>query len=59
MVDIDPAAPRSPREVPLLVVTLGPGRVAIALEGVTPEQALAELLASGVAVRGSRVVLER
>jgi hypothetical protein len=59
IVDIDPAAPPMVREVPLIMRVLGPGRASVPLDGVSPEEALAELLASGVAVRGSRVVEER
>ena len=59
LVDIDPAAPPMVREVPLIVRVLGPGRATVPLDGVSPEAALAELLASGVAVRGSRVLEER
>lgn len=45
-----------PRPTPLLMLPLGDNRAAVALDDLSPEEVLAELLSRGVAVKGSRVV---
>ncbi len=56
LLDLGPTTAPFPRTSPLVLLTLGENRAAVALDDLTPEEVLAELLARGVAVRGSRVV---
>ena len=56
VLDLFPSSLPLPRPTPLLLLPLGDNRAAVALDDLSPEEVLAELLARGVAVRGSRVV---
>jgi len=56
VLDLSPSPHPLPRPTPLLLLPLGDDRAAVALDDLTPEEVLAELLSRGVAVRGSRVV---
>lgn len=56
VLDLSPSSRPMPRPTPLLMLPLGDNRAAVALDDLTPEEVLAELLSRGVAVRGSRVV---
>lgn len=56
VLDLFPSTLPMPRPTPLLLLPLGDNRAAVALDDQSPEEVLAELLARGVAVRGSRVV---
>lgn len=56
VLDLSPSAFPMPRPSPVLLLPLGDNRAAVALDDQTPEEVLAELLARGIAVRGSRVV---
>jgi hypothetical protein len=56
VLDLSPSAGPLPRPTPLVLLPLGENRAAVALDDLTPEEVLAELLSRGVAVRGSRVV---
>lgn len=56
VLDLWPASPPMPRPTPLLLLPLGGDRAAVALDDLSAEEVLAELLSRGVAVRGSRVV---
>ncbi len=56
LLDLGPTTAPFPRPSPLVLLPLGENRAAVALDDFTPEEVLAELLARGVAVRGSRVV---
>ena len=57
LLDLDPTAPSpAPRISPLLVLPLPDSRAAVPLSDETPEEVLATLLASGLAIRSSRVI---
>ncbi|HRP09287.1 MAG TPA: hypothetical protein PLL69_12450 [Gemmatimonadales bacterium] len=56
ILDLWPTRLPMPRPTPLLLLPLGGDRVAVALDDLTPEEVLAELLSRGVAVRGSKVM---
>lgn len=56
VLDLWPSTLPMPRPTPLLLLPLGGNHAAVALDDLTPEEVLAELLARGVAVRESRVV---
>jgi hypothetical protein len=56
VLDLFPSSLPLPRPTPLLLLPLGDNRAAVALDDLSPEEVLAELLSRGVAVRGSRVV---
>ncbi len=56
VLDLGPMAGPFPRPTPLVLLPLGENRAAVALDDLSPEEVLAELLSRGVAVRGSRVV---
>jgi hypothetical protein len=56
VIDLAPGTAPVPRVHPLVLLPLGDGRAAVALDDLTPEEVLAELLSQGLAVRGSRVM---
>jgi hypothetical protein len=56
VIDLSPSPLPMPRPTPLLMLPLGDNRAAVALDDLSAEEVLAELLSSGVAVKGSRVV---
>lgn len=56
LLDLVPGSPPVPRIHPLVVIPMHDGRATVPLDGATPEEALAELLAQGVAIRASRVI---
>jgi hypothetical protein len=56
LLELAPGPPACPRIDPLIVVPLPDGRAAVALTDETPEEALAALLAVGIAVRSSRLI---
>ena len=57
LLDLDPVAPApSPRITPLVLLPLPDNRAAVPLSDETPEEALAVLLAGGLAIRSSRVI---
>lgn len=56
IIDLSPSPHFLPRPTPLLLLPLGGNRAAVALDDLSPEEVLAELLSRGIAVRGSRVV---
>lgn len=56
VLDLSPSTGPPPRPTPLVLLPLGENRAAVALDDLTPEEVLAELLSRGVAVKGSRVV---
>lgn len=56
VLDLSPTTGPLPRPTPLVLLPLGENRAAVALDDLTPEEVLAELLSRGVAVKGSRVV---
>ncbi len=56
VLELWPSSRPMPRPTPLLLLPLGENRAAVALDDLSPEEVLAELLSRGVAVRGSRVV---
>jgi hypothetical protein len=59
VIDLASQIAPTPQLLPWILIPLGPGRAAVALEEATVEQVLAELLAAGLPVRRSKVVLER
>lgn len=56
VLDLSPTTGPLPRPTPLVLLPLGENRAAVALDDLSPEEVLAELLSRGVAVKGSRVV---
>lgn len=56
LLDLAVAAPLMPRIAPLVLLPLPDGRAAVPLVDITAEEALATLLAEGVAIRRSRVI---
>lgn len=58
LLDLVPGSPPTPRIHPLVLIPMRDGRATVWLDGATPEEALAELLALGVAIRASRVIDE-
>lgn len=57
LLDLDPARPSpAPRITPMLLLPLPDNRAAVPLTDETPEEALAALLADGLAIRSSRVI---
>lgn len=56
LLDLAPGPAVTPRISPFLLVPLPDGRAAVPLDDETPEEALAALLAVGVAVRASRLI---
>lgn len=57
VLELGPAALPVPPPHPLLLLPLGGGQAAVALDDASPEEVLAELLSRGIAVRASRVIL--
>lgn len=58
ILNLDTSVPQPPRLTPLILLPLADGRAAVALGDFSAEEALAELLASGVPVQSSKVVEE-
>ena len=56
LLDIVPGLPLAPRIAPLVLLPLPDGRAAVPLGDQSPEEALATLLAEGVAIRSSRLL---
>jgi hypothetical protein len=56
LLELAPGPQAAPRIEPFIVVPLPDGRAAVPLNDETPEEALAALLAVGVAVRSSRLI---
>ncbi|MEO5800616.1 MAG: hypothetical protein ABIZ70_04625 [Gemmatimonadales bacterium] len=56
LLELAAAAPVTPRIAPLVLLPLPDGRAAVPLVDTTVEEALATLLAEGVAIRRSRVI---
>jgi hypothetical protein len=57
LLDLDPVTPApTARIAPLVLLPLPDSRAAVPLSDETPEEVLAALLASGLAIRSSRVI---
>lgn len=56
LLDLAVATPITPRIAPLVLLPLPDGRAAVPLTDMSVEEALATLLAEGVAIRSSRVI---
>ena len=56
LLELAGSAPLTPRIAPLVLLPLPDGRAAVPLTDMTVEEALATLLAEGVAIRSSRVI---
>ncbi|MEO8480382.1 MAG: hypothetical protein ABI542_12220 [Gemmatimonadota bacterium] len=57
LLELGPSSRPLPGPHPLLLLPLGGGAAAVALDDLSPEEVLAELLSRGVPVRASRVVV--
>jgi hypothetical protein len=57
LLDLGPTPPSLPPPHPLLLLPLGRGQAAVALDEASAEEVLAELLSRGIAIRASRVIL--
>lgn len=56
LLELAGSTPLTPRIAPLVLLPLPDGRAAVPLTDMTVEEALATLLAEGVAIRSSRVI---
>lgn len=56
LLELATSSPLAPRIAPLVLLPLPDGRAAVPLVDITAEEALATLLAEGVAIRSSRVI---
>lgn len=57
LLELDPASPSpAPRITPTMLLPLPDSRAAVPLNDESPEEVLATLLASGLAIRASRVI---